>query len=120
MDRPRLLIVDDDDYTRQGLRILFARQGWDVILAATIAEGLARLDDDPRCIILDLNLPDGGGEVILREARGRLPRTMIAVCSGSVDLDQLAQVRGLQPELLLCKPIDLAPLDRMCRSALAG
>ncbi len=120
MDRPRILIVDDDYYTRHGLRTLFARRGWEVVLASTIAEGLVGLDTEPHCIILDLNLPDGGGEEILREVRSRLSRTLVAVCSASADARQLAVVQGLNPELMLCKPIDLAPLDRMCQTAMAG
>ncbi len=120
MNRPKLLIVDDDFYTRHALRSLFARRGWDVTLAESVAEGLSALDAAPLCIILDLNLPDGGGETILREARSRLPRTLVAVCSACEDARQLAVVQGLNPELMLCKPIDLAPLDRLCLAALAG
>jgi CheY-like chemotaxis protein len=117
MERPRLLVVDDDPYTRLGLQRLFAPQGWQVSLAATMAEGLARLDQAPHCIILDLNLPDGGGEAILSAARARLPRTGVAVCSGLDDPDRLARVRRLNPELLLWKPVDLAPVVRLCQAA---
>src|SRR4051812_17198958 len=60
MNRPRLLVVDDDPYTRSALHALFTRQGWHVLLAATVAEGLALLDPAPCCVVLDLNLPDGG------------------------------------------------------------
>lgn len=120
MDGPRLLIVDDDHYTRHALRNLFARRGWAVDLAASVAEGLASLDPAHRCVILDLNLPDGGGEDVLREIRRRSARTMVAVCSASVDARQIAAVQGLRPELLLCKPIDLGPLDRLCTAAMAG
>jgi len=120
MDRPRILIIDDDYYTRHALHNLFNRRGWQVSLASSVAEGLARLSTEPRCIILDLNLPDGGGEIVLREVRRRLPRTMVAVCSGSTDAGQLAEVRNLRPDLLLCKPVDVAPIERLCLSALAG
>ena len=120
MDRPRLLVVDDDFYTRQALHNLFSRKGWQVGLASTVAEGLSRLDLAPDCIILDLNLPDGGGESVLREARRRLPRTVVAVCSGSTDLAQLAEVRLLRPELMLCKPVDMVPIEQLCLSSIAG
>ncbi len=120
MDRPRLLVIDDDFYTRLALANLFGRRGWQVGLASTVAEGLSSLDTEPRCIILDLNLPDGGGESVLREVRRRLPGTLVAVCSGSTNLLQLAEVRSLHPDLLLCKPVDLAPIERLCDSAIAG
>ena len=57
MDRPTLLVVDDDPYTRMALGAMFARRGWHVLLAATQAEGLTFLDPAPHCLILDLNLP---------------------------------------------------------------
>ena len=120
MNQPRLLIVDDDSYTRNALANLYGRRGWRVDLAATVAEGLATLHDAHRALILDLNLPDGGGEAVLREVRRRAARTMVAVCSGSVDARQIAAVQSLRPELLLCKPIDMGSLDRMCLAALAS
>ncbi len=120
MIQPRLLIVDDDAYTRNALKNLFARRGWKVDLASTVAEGLATLDDAHRCVILDLNLPDGGGEAVLIEVRRRASRTMVAVCSATVNAHRIATVQGLRPELLLYKPIDMGSLDRMCLAAMAG
>ncbi|WP_435010413.1 response regulator [Tundrisphaera lichenicola] len=120
MDRPRLLVVDDDESTRHALKILFSRRGWEVIVASTVAEGLTGLARRPRLIILDLNLPDGGGETILREVRLHHPGIMVAICSASVDQDQLAEVRKLVPELMLCKPIDFTPIERLSRMAIAG
>ena len=48
MERPRLLVVDDDSYTRIGLKTLFTGEGWLVATAGTIAEALALLDPAPR------------------------------------------------------------------------
>ena len=114
MNRPRLLVVDDDPYTRSALHAMFARQGWEVRTAATVSEGLALLDPAPHCVILDLNLPDGGGEAILWEVRTNLPRTRVAVCSGAEDPRRLELVRRLRPELLLWKPIEMASVLRLC------
>ncbi|WP_435017282.1 response regulator [Tundrisphaera sp. TA3] len=114
MERPRLLVIDDDVYTRNALHALFTPRGWQVGLAGSVAEGLVGLDPAPHCIILDLNLPDGGGETILRQVRSRHPSTLVAVCSGSEDARQIEEVRSLRPEVLLWKPIDLAPIFRLC------
>jgi two-component system response regulator PilR (NtrC family) len=120
MERPRLLVVDDDSYTRAGLKTLFTGEGWLVTTAGTIAEALALLDPAPQCVILDLRLPDGGGEAVLREIRARSLRTRVAVCSGIDDPARLAAVRGLNPELMLWKPIELAPVFQLCASARAA
>jgi len=111
MGLPRVLVVDDDSYTRDALHRLLSGRGWEVSLAATVAEGLERLDPAPSCVILDLNLPDGDGESILR--------TRVAVCSATTDGRRLAEVWSLSPEMLLWKPIEMAALYRLCDSALA-
>lgn len=120
MERPRLLVVDDDPYTRAGLVALFTGHGWQVATAGTVAEALALLDPAPQCVLLDLKLPDGGGEAVLREIRARSLPTRVAVCSGIDDPRRLATVRGLNPELMLWKPIELAPVFQLCASARAA
>ncbi len=120
MNSARLLIVDDASYTRIALRNLFTRRGWQVDFATRVAEGLAVYDESHLALILDLNLPDGGGKKVLLEGRRRALRTMVAVCSASVNAHQIATVQSLRPELLLCKPIDIGSLGRMCQNALAG
>ncbi len=85
-----------------------------------MAEALALLDPAPACAILDLRLPDGGGEAILREIRARSLRTRVAICSGVDDPTRLAAVRGLNPELMLWKPIELAPVFQLCAAARAA
>lgn len=120
MERPRLLVVDDDSYTRTGLMTLFTSEGWQVATAASVAEALALLDPAPACVILDLRLPDGSGETILREIRTRSLRTRVAICSGVEDPARLATVRALNPELMLWKPIELAPVFQLCASVRAA
>ena len=117
MPPPRLLIVDDDPYTRGALGALLRAEGWQVDLAATLAQGLAALDAAPRVAILDLDLPDGPGEWVLREVRSRRLPTRVAICSGLADPVRLSTVRALGPEIMLWKPIDLAPVFRLCANA---
>ena len=81
MSANRLLVVDDDAATRWALRAIFTRRGWQVIVAENVAEGIAALDPAPRCVILDLNLPDGGGETILRTISARGLSSRVAVLS---------------------------------------
>lgn len=116
MHEKRLLVVDDDPTTRFALKTLFTRQGWRVAVAATVAGALdaLRLGPAPPYLILDLNLPDGQGERVLRAVReARLP-TRVLVCSGLVDGRRLAGVMALEPDALLAKPIDPGPVMQLC------
>ncbi|WZO97520.1 response regulator [Isosphaeraceae bacterium EP7] len=120
MNRPELLVVDDCESTRQVLGTIFRSLGWSVTLAATLAEGMAGLRQSPRCVILDLGLPDGAGESILKTVRFDMPHTRVAVCSGLDDPRRLSTVRDLKPDLMLWKPYELAPLMQLCEAALAA
>jgi DNA-binding NtrC family response regulator len=117
MSGNRLLVVEDDELSCWALRSIFTSQGWQVTIARTVAEGLAQLDPPPRCLLLDLILPDGNGEVILRTVRAKGLRIPTAVCSGTSDPGTLASIMALNPEILLAKPYDLAPVVHLCEAA---
>ncbi len=117
-----VLIIEDHDATRTMLAKLLSisLDGWQVLTAATIAEGLALLlESEPDCLVLDLMLPDGDGETVLRRIRETKLRTCVAVTTGTGDEARLDAVRWLQPEALLRKPIDPEDLFRVCRAAVA-
>ena len=121
MDKHRVLIVEDHKGTRSALRSIFSRKGWQVTQAATVAEGLDLLDPPPDCLVLDLMLPDGAGEAILRKVReDDLPTRVVAVTTGLSDPGRLARVKGLNPDVLLSKPIDPSVLFRVCEAEMEG
>jgi two-component system response regulator RegA len=116
----RLLIVEDDGSIRRVWHEIFNRRGWDVAAADTVAEGLALLEPAPDFLILDLSLPDGCGEVILRKVREDNLRTRVTVMTGVDDVARLRRVRQLRPEALLRKPIDVADVFREGQLASSG
>ncbi len=116
----RLLVLDDHAWLRHPLRGIFLRMGWDVFVAGTVAEGLRLLDagPEPCCLVLDLGLPDGDGEVVLKRVRDKGYSTRVVVATGVVDGDRLRAVAGLKPDALLIKPIALTDVwsaDVVCR-----
>jgi len=111
---PRLLIVEDDRRTQEALTRLFADRGWRVSSATTTADGLSQLDPPPRCVLMDLSLPDETGELILRTIRTDDRPIRVIVCTGCVDPDRLAEVESLRPDALLMKPVDPDELLRVC------
>jgi DNA-binding response OmpR family regulator len=111
--RPRLLLVEDDSRTHNALRKILSRLGWEVHSAMTVAGGLALLDIKPEAIILDLMLPDGDGEVVLRKVRTDLLPAKVAITTGIEDHRRLEEIRKLRPDALLRKPLDLNDLLRV-------
>jgi CheY-like chemotaxis protein len=103
-----LLIVEDVMDARVALGKAFYRRGWHVCLAATVAEALDLLDQGvaPDALIVDLRLPDGGGEQVLRRVRNSGLAARLAVVTGTHDPGRLARLRLHGPDLVLFKPVD--------------
>jgi DNA-binding NarL/FixJ family response regulator len=68
----------------------------------------------PDCIILDLLLPDGYGEAILRQVREAGRSSRVLVCSVILDPGRLEGVRALRPDGLFQKPIDVEQVLSVC------
>jgi two-component system sensor histidine kinase/response regulator len=110
MNGYRVLIVEDDAATRDTLHCLLRHRGMLVSLAKSVTEGLAALEQRPHCIILDLTLPDGDGEDILRRVRDDELPCKVAVCTGADDPMRMALVKGMDPSAMFRKPINFDAL----------
>ncbi|NGO54015.1 response regulator [Allomesorhizobium camelthorni] len=78
-----VLLVEDDAPTRGRLRDALADIGeFEVTTAATLREARAALEDiRPQVLLTDLQLPDGHGMDLIRQARRDCPNTEIMVIS---------------------------------------
>jgi CheY-like chemotaxis protein len=110
----KVLVVEDDRSSRKALGRLFTLKGWEVTEAATLAEGFEGLVPPPRCIVLDLMLPDGDGADLLRHVRAVGLPSRVVVTTGISDKERLEAVVGLRPDSLIRKPIDFDALCRDC------
>jgi DNA-binding response OmpR family regulator len=111
-----LMVVEDDPGARRALGAIFSSRGWTVRSAATVAEAedLLEHDPEPEALILDLMLPDGSGDAVLRKVRAAGLGTHVMVCTGSTDPRVMMRVRALKPDLLLIKPLGAEVLYNLC------
>jgi DNA-binding NarL/FixJ family response regulator len=78
----RILIVDDHEAIRQGLRtILENHQGWQIVGEASNGREALRLahETSPHIAILDYSLPQMNGLELTRNIKHELPRTEIVI-----------------------------------------
>ena len=86
----RLLLIDDHEVLRLGLRTLFDTAGGFRVVgeAGTVAEGIAQARAQrPDVAIVDLRLPDGSGVEACREIRSERPDTRVVVLTSYSDED---------------------------------
>ena len=93
--RPRILVVDDEPLILEGMMRLLASRDYDVVTAnggceALIAIGKQQFD----VILLDLGMPDLGGNEVLRFVAERSAETPVIVVSGDSTID--AAIRALR------------------------
>ena len=98
VERPQVLVVDDDPATRDVLRRTLTKEGWIVREATNGQEGLAELAKArPAVMLLDLMMPQMNGFEVLRTVREStdlqdLP--VVVITSKDLTRDELAWLRG--------------------------
>ena len=77
MERPKVLVVDDDADLVQSLSLRLRREGYDVAVAMNGYQGLERARrESPDVLILDIHMPAGEGFTVqdrLQEMMGPWP-----------------------------------------------
>ncbi len=84
----RVLLVDDHEVVRMGLRFLLSRKpGLEVVgEASSVATGIAEAARvAPHVIIMDIRLPDGSGVEACREIRASDPRAKVIMLTSYAD-----------------------------------
>ncbi|MBI5021709.1 MAG: sigma-54-dependent Fis family transcriptional regulator [Ignavibacteriales bacterium] len=118
MNNLNLLIIDDEEKTRQVLEINL-QSAHNVILAKDGREALALLQSEPIDIVLtDLKMPDVDGQTVMKEVRkmGRSIPVIIMTAFGTVDNAVSMMKEGAFD--YLTKPVDLDQLDLVLARAI--
>jgi two-component system, NtrC family, response regulator AtoC len=95
MKADRLLVVDDDSVTRELLREVFEKEGYEVIQAASGEEALSRLNE-AGCplVISDIRMLGMDGIELLGRVRKIAPETFVILMTGFGNLE--GAVRAVQ------------------------
>ena len=90
MSEVRILLVDDHEVVREGLRaLLVRREGFQVVgQAGSVAESIIEANRTrPDVVVMDVRLPDGSGIEACREIRETLPDTRVIILTSYADDD---------------------------------
>jgi two-component system response regulator DevR len=105
----RILLVDDHDVVRAGLRSVFDNaQDLEVVgEAGTAAEAIRRAGlDVPDIVLLDVRLPDGSGIDVCREIKNRWPGTGVLILTSYADQDALIEAHDAGASGYILKRVD--------------
>src|SRR5690606_20636394 len=106
---PHLLIVEDDAAVRDLVADIAAEDGYTVARAGDIRQARIQLDrQKPDVMLLDVNLPDGNGIDLWKQAD--LPGTQLVFMTADADVDNAIEALRCGAVDYLLKPVSLRGL----------
>ena len=111
-----ILLVDDDPEVRDVGTQMLERLGFQILTAAHGPEGLKvfqECGDKIDCVILDLTMPEMGGEEVLRELRRLRPDVRVILSSGYNEQEVTQRFAGKGLAGFIQKPYRLANLHEI-------
>lgn len=116
----RLLLVDDEERILSALRRSLRREGYEILVAATVDRALEILQHEPIDLILsDHMMPGMTGIELLGEARRRQPEAVRMLISGWSQAVSAEELEELGVAVLVSKPWDDSELKQVIRKLLA-
>jgi two-component system response regulator PilR (NtrC family) len=113
--QPSLLIVDDENNVALTLKMVFEREGYDVLTANSCAGALKILADGHvfDAVITDLNMEkENIGLEVARAALRLHPKPAVVVCTGYASIDNSSAALQMKVDYMATKPVDLDELKR--------
>lgn len=104
---PTVLVIDDEPNILRSLSSALTRRGYEVLTAATGAEGIQKLSAMVDAVLLDVRLPDFDGLKILKRIREKYPHVGVLMISGHATIEEAVQAVKLGAHDFLEKPLSL-------------
>jgi two-component system response regulator AtoC len=116
-----VLLVDDDPGTRKVGRANLGLEGFEVIVASTGGEAMARLTEtDPLAVVTDLRLPDVDGLSLLEKLRAERPNLPVVLVTGHASVETAVDAMRKGALHYVTKPVRWDELSLVLRHAVEG
>lgn len=113
----RLLVVEDDDLFGSAITKALIHLGYAVDWIRKGADlSAAMASHDYECVLLDLGLPDIGGETLLQQIHARDPGVSVLVVTARGDVQDRVRLLDIGADDYLTKPVDLDELAARLRA----
>jgi two-component system response regulator MprA len=114
--KKRILVVDDDEAVRTGLRCVLIMEGYQVVSASNGLEGIVAFRREPCDLaLIDMNMPIQNGWGTIAGLRGFAPTLPIVIITARPDQGNVAREAAVE---LMEKPLNLPTLLARMRELL--
>jgi two-component system, NtrC family, response regulator AtoC len=115
-----VLVVDDDPGTRKVARANLGLEGFEVLVASSGAEAMARLaESDPLAVVTDLKMPDSDGIDLMEKIHAERPALPVVLVTAHATVETAVQALRRGAHHYLVKPIRWDELALVLRQAVA-
>jgi len=119
MNVHRILVADDEEASRQGLKTLLSRWGYDVEEAGNGKEAIRKAGTfRPDVVITDLVMPEGDGMELLNALQGELAFATVILLTGHGTIETAVSAMKQGAYDYLTKPVDMSRLKVLIEKAL--
>ena len=117
----KLLVIDDDAHLRESLAEVLELDGFECLQAGAAADGIATAKkNNPKVVIMDIQLPDSSGFQICQELRKHSREVILIMMTGRfLSAEEKTQGFELGADEYLTKPFDLQELSVRIRQLLS-
>ncbi len=117
INRPRILIVEDEPSVQEALRLLLEEQ-YQIVAVPSAEEALKLLEREPFSVALvDIGLPGMGGEELLSVLRASWPGTEVVIITAAKDVEQAVRCMKNGAYDFITKPWDVNELLAVVKRA---
>jgi DNA-binding NtrC family response regulator len=119
MNKPQILLIDDEAIALTNLTHVLKREGYDVTACKDGEAGLEALErSDFDLVLTDLKMPGIDGMAVLRQVHASHPDVPVIMITGHATLDSAVEAMKAGAHHYLAKPFRLAEAREVVRSAL--
>src|SRR3989304_1917022 len=118
MSRTKILIVDDDPNVLYAVRIIFEKEGYDVVEADRGEKGKQVFDHEhPDVVFMDVTMPDMCGLEVMKKIKERSDVPVIVI-TGYGTMETAIKAVQLGAYEYITKPLDADKIRLLARRAL--
>ncbi len=118
-EKPRILVIDDEQSIIETLSVLLKREGFEVLAALSGTEGIERFGElQPDLVLTDVRMPKVSGVDVLEAIRERDPTTPVVLMTAQASLQSAIRAVNLGATHYVQKPFSNDELVTILRRSL--
>lgn len=101
----KILLIDDDEWIRDSLRLFFEAEGFNLLAFETAEEGMEAVKQQTYDIVIsDYKLPGMDGLEFLRRVKEKQPKTFEVLITAYADCEILKEAKEIGVKDIIPKP----------------